>query len=205
MKISSSNILKKMYEVIGVLIALVTVLAMTSCSKKFYFSQSDLEWFNQYEEGDILIFESISTGILDTSKINQREVFHNYIETSQAGYSGKCHIARLWYENEAISYSDNRETMFGLNKCSDNQKHIGRSLSFLESSFHLADDAQTITLNLELSDKDFDNVYELQAEEFKFSRNKNKAEKPVTLYWAEGYGIIKYVTREGEQWERINW
>lgn len=29
--------------------------------------------------------------------------------------------------------------------------------------------------------------------------------KPQTLYWDKEYGIVKYITYNGEVWERINW
>lgn len=75
---------------------------------------------------------------------------------------------------------------------------------YLNSNFHLEDENKSKVMEtLDVSQKTFNNVYELKYNRMKFHGGTD--DDPELLYWDKKYGIIKYITFNGEIWERVNW
>ncbi|MCZ8297762.1 hypothetical protein [Flavobacterium sp.] len=197
-----------MRNYLSVFIIFFIFLTFTSCGlfvKKVSFTKEELQWFNVYNVKDTLIFQSLSTQIKDTSIIVSKELYHDY---DWFRHDKKGHCMDLTYYNKKYKYADyNRktETMFFYCKrdfYDKNPYYLG--LTYLRSSFKI--DSTTVIKDLEilsLSNKSFKNVYELKCRRMKYHGGTD--DDPEILYWDKKYGIIKYITFNGEIWERINW
>lgn len=197
-----------MRNYLSVFIIFFIILTFTSCGlfvKKVSFTKEELQWFNVYNVKDTLIFQSLSTQIKDTSIIISKELYHDYdwlrhsykAENMSLRYTNKIFLNKLYFEDS--------ESMFSERKTFPNKGfNTGHSCKYLRSSFVLDNTTETKDLvTLTLSQKSFNNVYELVYKRMKFHGGKD--DDPEILYWDKKYGIIKYITFNGEIWERVNW
>ena len=186
-------------------IILVIIFTLNSCGifiKKVKYDKEELEWYNIYNEKDSLIFQSLTTKKQDTSIIISKE-----IHTDRDWFRNvNQEIMSLRYTNNIFknsTYFENSSNMFS-NHYPNSNKEYKYACSYLRSNFYLNNDTETKDLvNLTLSQKSFNNVYELTYKRMKFHGGKD--DDPEILYWDKKYGIIKYITFNGEVWERVNW
>ncbi|KAF2519344.1 hypothetical protein E0W68_03055 [Flavobacterium salilacus subsp. salilacus] len=186
-------------------IILLTMFTLNSCSlfiKKIKYTKEELEWYNVYKVKDSLVFQSLSTQKKDTSIIISKRIY-----TDRDWFrSVNQEIMDLRYTNNIFknpTYYENSSNMFS-NHYPNSNKEYKYACSYLRSSFYFNSYTETIDLvTLTLSQKNFNNVYELVYKRPKFHGGKD--DDPETLYWDKQYGIIKYITFNGEVWEKINW
>ena len=190
------------------LISIFILSLFTSCGlfvKKVSFTDKELEWFNVYNVNDTLVFKSLLKHEKDTSIINYKKLFYDYdwlrhdyrAENMSLSYTNKIFVNKLYYNDSEFMFS-------GRKTYPSNGFNWGYSFNYLRSSFIL--DENTIikpSVTLTLSNKSFNNVYELVYKRLKFHGGTN--DDPEILYWDKKHGIIKYITFNGEVWERINW
>lgn len=195
-----------MTNYLSVLIIFFIILTFTSCGlfvKKINFKKEELEFFNVYDTNDTLIFQNLATQKNDTSIIVSKRIYHEY---DWLRHDNKVHCVNIDYRNNKYKYPDyveKSERMFGY--CiGRNVPTYSISFTYLKSSFKIFNDTETKDLvNLTLSHKNFNNVYELVYKRPKFHGGTD--DDPEILYWDKKYGIIKYITFKGEIWERVNW
>lgn len=186
-------------------IILTIIFTLNSCGifiKKVKYDKEDLEFYNVYKVKDSLIFQSLSTQKKDTSIIISKRIY-----TDRDWFRNvNQEIRDLRYSNHIFKnplYYNNSSNLFANDKIRDsiNHKFV---CSYLRSKF-LVDDKTIIKdlVTLTLLKKDFNNVYELVYKRPKFHGGTD--DDPEILYWDKKYGIIKYITFNGEIWERVNW
>lgn len=169
--------------------------------KKINFTKEELEFFNVYDINDVLIYQSLTTQKKDSSIIVSKRIYHEY---DWLRHDNKVHCVNIDYKNNKYpDYQEQSEPMFAY--CiGSNQSAYHINFTYLKSHFKLNNTTKTKDLEiLTLSQKSFTNVYELVYERLKFHGGTDN--NPEVLYWDKKYGIIKYVTFNGEVWERINW
>ncbi|AXT53700.1 hypothetical protein D1818_23795 [Aquimarina sp. BL5] len=182
----------------------VLLLSFFSCAKKVYFNEQELEKFNVYERGDALVFKNINTKQIDTSIIISKDITYDWQLFANSKY--KTPIAILKYSNKTLPgvSVENQDDMIAMSKSKPTSERI-YSVSYLKSHFLFKEDITLQSEDLCLIDKSFDNVYKLPYDK-KNTRGRNKFNNnPEFLYWDVDYGIIKYITFNGDIWERINW
>lgn len=185
-------------------LSVLTILFFfTSCSvfiKKEKYSKNQLEYYNVYNANDTLIFQSLSTKKKDTSIVISKRIytdadwFRNINqEIMDLRYTNNLFKNTLYYENSSNLFNN-----FYPNSISE------FSCFYLRSTFKLDNATKKKDyVDLTLSKQNFNDVYELVYKRAKFYEGKD--DDPEILYWDKKNGIIKYVTFNGEVWERINW
>jgi len=177
------------------LLLLILCLGLTSCKcKTVRFSKEELAWFNVYNKKDVLIFQSLRTQQKDTTRILRKQVIFDFDPWLHPNTLPQ--IARMKYRNKNLkgTFTDNEDYMFYEFARSTGNK----SLNYLNMVFTLRDTMQKRTTRLSISGKQFTNAYRLTA-------THGRGSQPQVLYWDTDYGILKYVTFDGELWERVNW
>jgi hypothetical protein len=197
-----------MRNYLSVIIVLVIILTFTSCGlfvKKVSFTKEELEWFNVFNVNDELIFQSLQTQKKDTSIITYKNLNYQY---NPIVAEKRTQCMNVTYSNNRYKYADYQsKTETLIFDCKSdvidkNPYYLG--LTYLRSSFKI--DSTTVIKDFEtltLSQKSFNNVYELTYKRMKFHGGKD--DDPEILYWDKQHGIIKYITFKGEVWERVNW
>ncbi|WP_163409872.1 hypothetical protein [Flavobacterium ajazii] len=187
-------------------IILVLIFSFTSCGmfvKKINFTKEELEFFNVYDVYDVLIYQSLTTKKKDSSIIVSKRIYHEY---DWLRHDNKVHCVNINYKNSKYKYPDYQEKsepMFGYCIGKNDPKYC-INFTYLKSSFKIFNDTETKPVEtLTLSQKSFNNVYELTYKRMKFHEGTD--DDPEILYWDKKYGIIKYITFNGEIWERVNW
>lgn len=188
------------------IIAIILVMGLFSffsCGgKKVYIDAEILEIIkNVYKEGDVLIFQNIATQETDTSTITKIEVYHNdYDWFRHDGY--QPHQAKVWYQNKRLKFGENNQDRIMSSEKRKPDKKDGIGMSYLNSSFYMEKEDLTSgqTITLQSVTKTFNEVHILNP-----SYKSRDDFSPETLYWDKEHGIIKYITYNGEVWERINW
>jgi hypothetical protein len=194
-----------MRNYIILLIILVVMSTLNSCGlfmKKVKYTKGELEWYNVYNVKDSLIFQSLSTQKKDTSIVISKRIY-----TDKDWFRNvNQEIMDLRYTNNIFknsTYYENSSNMF-VNHHPYSNKEYKYACSYLKSDFYLQNDTETKDLvTLTLSQKSFNNVYELVYKRPKFHGGTD--DNPEILYWDKKYGIIKYITFRGEVWEKVNW
>jgi len=188
-------------------IILVVIFSFTSCGmfvKKINFTKEELEFFNVYNTDDVLIYQSLTTQKKDSSIIVSKRIYHEY---DWLRHDNKVHCVNINYKNSKYKYPDYQEKsepMFGYCVGEPSQSRYYIDFTYLKSNFKLNNTTETKDLEtLTLSQKSFNNVYELVYKRPKFHGGTD--DDPEILYWDKKYGIIKYITFNGEIWERVNW
>ncbi|SEP22909.1 hypothetical protein SAMN05444671_4649 [Flavobacterium sp. CF108] len=175
------------------------MLTQNSCGffvKKINFTKEEMEFFNVYNENDLLIYQSLLDKKKDTSIIISKRIYH---ENDLFRHENKVHCVNINYINNKQKYS-----MFGYCKGESDESKYHIDFSYLNSNFKLNNDTETKDLEiLTLSQKSFNNVYKLVYKRAKFHEGTDN--DPEIVYWDKKYGIIKYITFNGEIWERVNW
>jgi hypothetical protein len=179
-------------------------ISFFSCAKKVYFNEQELEKFNVYEKGDVLVFKNVETRQTDTSTIIKKDKYHVFQYLANSDY--KNHLADLIYSNKTLANVDgkNQYYMIAMSKTTPNQV-VKQSISYLNSDFLFKENIPLQNGKLTLVEKSFARVYKLSYNEKNPFGRKKDGDNPKFLYWDFDYGIIKYVTFDGEVWERINW
>ncbi|MES2486901.1 MAG: hypothetical protein V4581_13275 [Bacteroidota bacterium] len=175
------------------LLLLLTAFSLLSC-KTVRFTKQQLAWFNVYNKKDVLVFQSLRTQQKDTTVILRKQVFFDFDPWLHPGTLPQ--VARMKYHNKNLTdtyvkYEDYMFYEFARSKGNN-------SLNYLNTIFTLRDTIQKRDTQLSISGKTFTNAYRLTA-------THGKGSQPQVLYWDTQYGILKYVTFDGEMWERINW
>lgn len=185
------------------LLIIILLILLTSCVKKTYFTENDLEWFNVYEVNDTLIFQETNSLLIDTTIIVQKIIKHTGYNPISSEKDN--HMARLSYQNNKYKHlNELGAEMLEMYKY-DNNVDAKPWLSYLGFSYDLSNyDFEFENSTLHLTNKYFDKVYILNKVKNKHHR-KTQDMNPKTLYWDKTNGIIKYETYEGAIWERINW
>lgn len=196
-----------MRNYIASLIILAIIFTLNSCGlfkKKINFTKEELEFFNVYNTNDVLIYQNLTTKNKDTSIIVSKRIYHEY---DWLRHDNKVHCVNINYKNSKYrypNYQEKSETMFNYCKGEPSQSAYYIDFTYLNSNFKLNNTTETKSLEtLTLSQKSFNNVYELVYKRPKF--HGGQVDDPEILYWDRKYGIIKYITFNGEIWERINW
>lgn len=187
-----------------ILTLIFTLMSLLSCRQKMYLDEVELADINIYEIGDKLIFKNVKTRDTDTSRITEKEIYHeDYDWFRHDGYQPQ--IAEIRYTNKKLIYDDNQEGgLIAREKRTPNEK-IEFAITFLYSLFTIHNEQKVLDkLDLNLTNKSFENIVVYYKEKNK--RHKPKDDfKPQKLYWDKKYGIIKYETYGGDVWERVNW
>lgn len=194
-----------MKSTIRIIAVLVIFFSLTSCVKKAYLAEEELATINVYNEGEILIFQNIVTKATDTTRITIKEIYHpDYDWFRHDGYQPQ--IAKIWYKNKKLKYGvDNQDILIGKEKRKPDDE-IGYGISYLYSTFFSNEsDLKLNTVTLDSVPKTFNQVYIFTKKKGKHFKEDKHNWKPRTLYWDKEFGIIKYITYDGEVWERINW
>lgn len=181
---------------------LMSILSCGIFDKKVRYSKEELEWFNVYNEKDVLVFQNLITKKKDTSTIVSKRIYTD----SDKFRNVNQEIMDLRYTNNLFknsTYYQNSSNMFAEHQPYPN-KDYKFACSYLKSIFKFNDNTKILDKeNLALTKKSFNSVYELIYERPKFHDGTD--DSPEKLYWDKKYGIIKYITFKGEVWERINW
>ncbi|MEK6153607.1 hypothetical protein WIW50_10125 [Flavobacteriaceae bacterium 3-367] len=181
---------------------LVLVLII-SCSQNTEFTVDELSWIDVYKENDVLIFKNLISKELDTLFIVKKEVYHpDYDWFRHSEYIP--HTAHLFYENKKYKKLDHPAELLEIYKRKPD-KEARPLIKYLGSTFFTEEFTLVFSeVTLETIQKSFDEVYTFRNAKQKNHR-KGQDANPQVLFWDKEYGIIKYVTYEGDIWERVNW
>lgn len=169
-------------------------------NKRASFSDEELKWFNVYKTNDTLIFKSLSTYFNDTTIINSKRIYRDY---DPFRHDNIIHCVNINYRSSKYKTPNQDRTLFGHCISEDGIKPY-INVRYLNSEFKLEDNPKIIkSENLNLSGKSFQDIYELKYLRLKYYAGTD--DDPEILYWDKNHGIIKYITFNGEVWERINW
>jgi hypothetical protein len=174
-----------------ILIILVFLILLSGCCwVKARFTKEELKWLNIYEVGDTLIFKS-QHGEIDTTYIIGKSISHTECNPflSYEGFLRPI-SGHVYYGRNPEEEITTIKSLVGLIKDRD---RTSLYVSYLFGSILFYDMNENVWEYKEGS------IYALDT-----SRPKAKPEYPKTIYWHEDYGIIKYITHEGEEWKRIN-
>ena len=189
-----------MRNILLILITIILLAFLNSCSlfiKKERYSKNQLEYYNVYNLRDTLIFESLFTQKKDTSIIISKRIYTDadwLREINQqimdVRYTNNLYKNTLYYQNSS--------NLFNNFYPNSNFRCL-----YLRSTFALDNNTNIKTdLELSITKKKFENVYELVYKRAKFHGGND--DDPEILYWDRKAGIIKYITFNKEIWERIN-
>jgi len=181
---------------------IITLLVMFSCEKRVDFTEEELNWVKPFKEGDTLVFQNIETLEENVILITKKEVYHpDYDWLQHDKY--QPNVARIWYRNKNDLDTVSIE-LLELWKKTPKDEAIP-SIKFNSSIFlktELEQNLERVKLNNNVS---FDVVSVFTKIRNKYYDERRHSKNPQTLYWDKDQGIIKYITYEGEIWERINW
>ncbi|MDX3912712.1 hypothetical protein [Olivibacter sp. EAT-5] len=175
--------------------ALLIAGLFVSCQRNVYFSGFEKSFLAVYKEGDTLIFES-NKGERDTSYILRKDI--GYTEWNPLTHSGKYRI--LYGEIEEANGTlpngelDGRKFVSLIKKNPD-------SVSLFIAYNNIIMMQRFKNFNIESLDK-----YKLANGIYRFRilHTKDNVNTEEHLYWHLKYGLIKFVTKEGVIWRRIN-
>lgn len=183
-------------------------MILNSCGlfvKKVNFTKEELEWFNVYNINDTLIFQCLQTQKKDTSIIEYKSLNYQYNPIIDTKRTQCMNITYVNNRYKYLEYQTKTETfMFDCKSDFRDKNQDYSGLTYLRSNFKI--DNTTIIKSIEtliLSKKSFNNVHELTYKRMKFHGSRD--DEPELLYWDKKHGIIKYITFNGEIWERVNW
>jgi hypothetical protein len=170
---------------------------LISCVQETNFNNEELIWLDPYEKNDILIFQNSNTSKILSIKITDEKLYHK--EYNPISSDLKEQIIRIYYKVNESNYEGQLLEMY---KRPD--EFATPIISFLKSSFFVnRNQLEFNKLALNSTDRSFEEVYKFHKEiDNHFSENRHKT-LPQTLYWDKEFGIIKYVTYEGDIWELI--
>ncbi|MET1260680.1 hypothetical protein ABV409_15135 [Flagellimonas sp. DF-77] len=180
-----------------ILISCITI--MISCAEKVKLTSEELLWIDVYVEGDVLIFQNIDNLKKDTVTIVKKEVYHPKYDWIQND-KYQPQVARIWSKDENNQLSELLEIW----KTNPDDKAFP-SIKYKNSTFITRFSDFEMSHIQSIGNKSFESVYVFNKElnrHFNMEKHRNR---PQSLYWDKEYGIIKYVTFNGEIWERINW
>lgn len=170
------------------------VMLFFSCRPKLVnFTKEEKGWFNVYEMNDTIIFQSLASNKKDTSVIVSKRIYHEY---DPLRHDNIIHCVNVDYKNKQY----NSAILFGY--CKGDNFKTSINLSYLRSDFKFDNDKELNTEVLSKVNRSFNSVYILNYERLKFHPGTD--DDPEYLFWDIKYGIIKYITFNGEIWERIN-
>lgn len=169
------------------------------------FTKDELQYFDVYKVNDTLVFQSLKNNSKDTSVIVYKNLRRHYNPIVSA-YNEQC--MNITYINKRFKYLDyqvkNETLVFDCKTNVDAERPFYLYLTYLRSDFRIDTAIENRDLvTLTLSHKSFKNVYQSKYQRLKFHSGTD--DDPEILYWDQEYGIIKYITFNGEVWERVNW
>lgn len=191
-------------------IVLLTILFITigfaSCSifiEKVKFTKEELIHYNVYNKKDMLIFMNLQTHDKDTSIIIKKRVYYDWQLLAYSQYITS--FADVIYSNKNLNRSDikNQEYMISIHK-SEPRSFIRQEINYLYLNF-LIDEGELLSAEyLTINKKRIFKVYKLTYNKKGPFLYRINDDSPEILYWNTDYGIIKYVSFNGNVWERIN-
>ncbi|MEZ4817561.1 MAG: hypothetical protein R2776_06285 [Flavobacteriaceae bacterium] len=177
-----------------------------SCFEKTNFTTDDLEWVTPYETGDTLLFQETSSGIIDTTFVLKKIVDHGGPDIESS--TKRMEFARITYSNRDYfnqiphGMKENEFqliSMFKLNNGEVAEPYIGyKGFGF---SYRDYKQPEKTNLKLQITNKSLDKVLLLDGTNY--NRLDPKGTDIQYLYWELDNGIVKYVTYDGAEWERI--
>lgn len=180
----------------SVLQVFVTVLFLSAaCERSLYFNDFEKSLLEIYSEGDTLIFES-DKGVRDTS----------YIVFKDIGSARSDPVAHLgkYKQLRGFVYSSSR-------RIKEDNKPISNVLSLYKNHprntyFYLFSKGAIVGIKFE--DFSVESLEEYKVEDglyrFRQIRTYKGVAEETQLFFDLKYGIVKYITSEGEVWKRIN-
>jgi hypothetical protein len=159
--------------------------------KKTILGPEELQWLNVYNEGDTLIFKSRG-GLLDTSYIIKKERFYpEYAYKDERKYLPEWGV--VWYKNKNLFYHPDGDKLITIEKKTPDDNTFMAINYLYGSALVLNKGIKNIRKHMK------DGVYE-----FDTSHPRAEPSQPKKIYWHLKYGIIKYITHDNIEWERIN-
>lgn|GEM_PF-3870813 len=178
----------------SILIFLI-VGVFTSCQKKVYFNDFEKSFLDVYNEGDTLIFES-GKGERDTSYILKKDI--RFAEWNPLAHSGKYKrlIGEIDQANKTLA-NETPDTSKFISLLKENPDAV--------SLFIVYDDIILMRRFKKFSLKSLEK-YKVDNNVFRFRiiHKKENVNTEESLYWHLKYGLVKFVTKEGIVWRRIN-
>lgn len=179
-------------------------ILFTSCLNKTNFTKEDLTWIDAYNENDTLIFQETISLTKDTTIIKKKEVYHSGYQPI-AMDNLNPHTFHLWYWNK--KYADMESPDAQLIEMYKDKNNVPASpwINYLGFSYDVNSGLlESGNITLSITDKSFSKVYFFEKKKHRLHREEQNNE-PQKLYWDKQYGIIKYITYDGEVWERVNY
>ena len=178
-----------------VFILVLSILFFGSCQRDVYFNDFEKSLLDIYNEGDTLIFES-DRGIRDTSYILKKDI--GYADWNPFAHSGKYRFLSgdVYYSRGGLINSElNSMEHFSLSK-----RHPDTTWFFIAHSKIVMFEKFSKLSEQSLAQFKVDtNLYR-----FRITRVEKDKGTEALLYWHLKYGLVKFVTPEGEVWSRIN-
>jgi hypothetical protein len=170
---------------------IMVMVGIAGCAIKTRLSSSDLKWMNCYNQGDTLIFRS-DYGQYDTTLIVKKEIFYPPYNPIESDDQFLRQWGVVWYKNKHLKYHPDGYQLVSLMKKRPNETFL--SIDYLYSS----------VLYQNINNGEIDKVKKDNEYEFDTYHPKADPDQPKTIFWNEGYGIIRYITHDGMTWRRIN-
>lgn len=178
------------------LICLLLAFGELGCQRNVYFNDFEKSLLNIYNEGDTLIFKS-ERGETDTSYILRKKV--DYAEWNPFAHheNYKTLVGVISYGSKKKMFQGDmyRRTVLSLGKNAPDSTFLSVSYDGILASWNFAKFSMS-------------SWYKYKVEEdlyrFKVIRKEEDSISEGQLFFHLRHGIVKYITREGEIWERIN-
>jgi hypothetical protein len=189
-------------------IILIMMINLIIISCKSNFLESELEAYNPYKVGDTLIFKSSKNNI-DSFLITNKEIFWtSWTPIERDGWYNPTNAVIKYkkinnYESwKRKVFLENGESEF-LHIWKHSPGNIRIMLlfnGFLSENINNFGELQTIELNVgKLILTDYFEILPYCDE-----CQRRRSDGIIKVYWSKKYGILKYVFKSGEVWERTN-
>lgn len=178
-------------------ILLLGFFFLGGCLRNVYFNEFEESLLRIYNEGDTLIFES-DKGVRDTSYIVLKDIGY-------ASWNPENQYGRYRRLSGTIYYGSNRnrdDNMFFKQIITLEKKNPDTTWVFLSH--------KNVSVSEYYRDFSLESFDRFKVEEglyrFKVSsvRPDSTIESQTQLYFNLEYGVVKYITADGEVWQRIN-
>lgn len=176
------------------LIYLLLTFGVLGCQRNVHFNDFEKAMLDVYNEGDTLIFES-DKGIRDTSYISKRDI--RYAEWNPFAHSGKYKllIGEIEQTENLVNKGLNFNTLFSLKKADPDTASLLFNYHDVIMMLRLPSFTESSLKKYEVQD----DIYR-----FKILKTRDNKQTEERLYWHAEYGLIKFVTKEGNIWWRTN-
>lgn len=177
------------------ILIIIGLFLLMACQKSVYFNDFEKSLLDIYQEGDTLIFES-DKGLLDTTYIVLKDV--GYADWNPFAHSGKYKMlsGKIYYGLD----KDREDNMFLYDILSLYKSHPDTTRMYLSyKKNYMSGKFNNLSVKSLEGYKVGDYLYR-----FNEIRKNEAITEETQLFFDLRYGIVKYMTNEGEVWNRIN-